>query len=676
MRANVKEALFQRPFLVTTIFTICSFWCSLTVNGLYNVALENIIRRYELSATFMSSVPATYGAVQCLLVIPLTYRFGRKCKAKVIGFSLITFSIGTFLFSLPHLLSDEYLPMDEQESCSTECIAKLTSLKYLFNVAYFLVGLGNIPMVTLTLSYICENNYYGTIETNYHYALYHAGTAFGPAVGMLVAGQFTNVWVDWYDKGLSAPGELSINSKLWVGTWWLPYWIVSCVLFITGAFIASCVPETLVSSYDVHQLDETLSNRTESTCVSASQSFHSTAGSFRSQTPSINRKTYRDSQRNIAVHGEGHDWSDLIPSYKKLFTNFAFIGLTGSCTADMAFVSIISIYGIQFLAEVYSISISGASIIFSASLSTVMIALPLSGYLIRSGQSAPNKQYIIRTLKYMRLFNCIAFVALLSFFMECDNTRYYYLGGDMNYNELNINSTWTPSAEKHPFNSDQMYGQCSLDSDRECPCGTDEYIPICATMGNGTKVTFFNPCHLGCDIIQLNQSARAFNSDRNLNTDEYQLQDCLCADDSASVELGSCAKYNCDWRIYFIIPCLVIACFSTFLQVVPGTMVGQTVVPDHLRTAALGLQALLFRAFGSIPLPIIAAKIIDSKCYWWGTTCMNERGACRAFDKYGMRTSFVTIIIILKAISILCYSISIKFTSSVDHLKNEPHEKD
>lgn len=100
MRSNVKEALFQRPFLVTIIFTICkfrniypldsareqqnynfepfkgSFWTSLTVNGLYNVALENIIRRYGLSATFMSSVPATYGAVQCLLVIPLTYRFG------------------------------------------------------------------------------------------------------------------------------------------------------------------------------------------------------------------------------------------------------------------------------------------------------------------------------------------------------------------------------------------------------------------------------------------------------------------------------------------------------------------------------------------------------------------------------------------------------------------------
>ena len=145
-------------------------------------------------------------------------------------------------------------------------------MKYLFNVAYFLVGLGSIPMVTLTLSYICENNFYGNIETNYHYALYHAGTAFGPAVGMLVAGQFTNVWVDWYDKGLSPPGELSTDSKLWVGTWWLSYWIVSCMLFLLGSFILCCVPETLISSYKAHQLDETMSNRTESTCVSGKYS--------------------------------------------------------------------------------------------------------------------------------------------------------------------------------------------------------------------------------------------------------------------------------------------------------------------------------------------------------------------------------------------------------------------
>jgi len=70
----------------------------------------------------------------------------------------------------------------------------------LFNFAYILLGAGNVPMYTLTLSYIHENNIFGKISTNHHYAWYHMNTAFGPAVGMLVGGQFSKVWVDWYDK--------------------------------------------------------------------------------------------------------------------------------------------------------------------------------------------------------------------------------------------------------------------------------------------------------------------------------------------------------------------------------------------------------------------------------------------------------------------------------------------
>ena len=83
---------------------------------------------------------------------------------------------------------------------------------------------------------------------------------------------------------------------------------------------------------------------------------------------------------------------------------------------------------------------------FSASLSTVMLALPLSGYLIR-GQPTNSRQSIKRALKYMRIFNCIAFISLLALFMECDSTRYYYLGGDIKYDELKVNSSWIPSGK-------------------------------------------------------------------------------------------------------------------------------------------------------------------------------------------------------------------------------------
>ena len=74
----------------------------------------------------------------------------------------------------------------------------------------------------------------------------------------------------------------------------------------------------------------------------------------------------------------------------------------------------------------------------------------------------------------------------------------------------------------------------------------------------------------------------------------------------------------------------------------------QAVVPDHLRSVALGINALIYRIFGTIPLPIIAARIIDSQCLWWSTTCQKEKGTCRAFDKYGLRHRFTLIFLTVR----------------------------
>ena len=52
-------------------------------------------------------------------------------------------------------------------------------------------------------------------------------------------------------------------------------------------------------------------------------------------------------EHNPPVKGEGYDWSDLFPSYKKIMSNVAYVAMTGVLTANLGFVSVISIYGIQ-----------------------------------------------------------------------------------------------------------------------------------------------------------------------------------------------------------------------------------------------------------------------------------------------------------------------------------------
>ena len=58
--------------------------------------------------------------------------FSRKWKAKVIGASLVLFSIGCFCFTLPHVLSEAYIPIKSTECKTSTCEAKLHRSKSKF----------------------------------------------------------------------------------------------------------------------------------------------------------------------------------------------------------------------------------------------------------------------------------------------------------------------------------------------------------------------------------------------------------------------------------------------------------------------------------------------------------------------------------------------------------------
>lgn len=682
----VRAYLYRHPFVVTCILAIGTFWCSFTINGIYNVAVENIMRRYELSATYMSSITAGYGIFQCLFVIPVSYRFGRKWKAKVIGVGMIIFSIGCFIFTLPHILSEEYVPNNSRE-CGEVCEAKLHKLRYLLNAAYLLLGVGNIPMYTLTLAYIHENNFRGKIATNHHYAWYHMNTAFGPAVGMLVGGQAAKVWVDWFDKNLPAPDHVTIDSKLWVGTWWFCYWISGIVCFSLGIFVLLFVPEKLKTrdrtKDDVivkvsknpsvtFQNAELRTSRSETYGQNLSLEKSGSKGrpsrSY-SHSTAISGISYQDVFDNPPDLGEGHDWSDFFVSMKRLFSNYTFLGVVLGCTFDMGFVSVISMYGLIYLSEIYNIPQDTASLIFSASLATVMFALPGSGFATRKVDVTLKKD-IKWAMHLLRILAACSMVCVLCLFMSCDDIEYKYAGGNVNFNQV-AHEAWNPLLDHDGFDgfNPQLYGTCSMDRDRPCKCSPEEYSPVCAnvtlTESNQTsweRVTFFSPCHLGCQYDRFASESSDFPTG---------ITDCKCLADSATFERGACTSYSCDWRIYFIIPGLVLGCFLTFFQVVPGTLVTQAIVPDHLRSAALGVNALVYRILGTIPSPIIAAKIIDTQCLWWSSTCQKERGACRAFDKYGLSSSFVTILFLLKVLNVISYSFALHHIDKLSHLKDK-----
>ena len=203
----------------------------------------------------------------------------------------------------------------------------------------------------------------------------------------------------------------------------------------------------------------------------------------------------------MKINGEGRDWSDLLSSYRKILKNISFLGVTGACTSSMAFTSIISMYGIQYLTEVYHVPHANSTVIFrlnyststefilnyafSMSLSTVLLALPISGYLSK-GINKTKMRDLKKTLRFMRLCSGIGGTCLLSLLMTCNNDEVLFAGGDVGFNDLNLEANWiqSNSSKYYQFNNEQLYGYCSLNNniDPKCPCGTDEYIPICAKV--------------------------------------------------------------------------------------------------------------------------------------------------------------------------------------------------
>ena len=249
-------------------------------------------------------------------------------------------------------------------------------MRYLFNLGYGLMGIGSMPQFTFAISYIWENNKYSDINTNYHYALIHGCTALGPAAGMVLAGKVTTIWVDQLDKGLEAPGEIDPNSKLWVGCWWLPFLIVAGIVFLLACLMATIIPEHLITYYPPEAIEESNRDDSDLSLVKQQQTASSDHGSWQTESTAVSvdsdsptsrrSRSTRESMRefNQPVTGEGYDWSDLLPSYKKILSNVAYVAMTGVLTANLSFVSVISIYGIQYLSEVYNMSIPTASFTF------------------------------------------------------------------------------------------------------------------------------------------------------------------------------------------------------------------------------------------------------------------------------------------------------------------------
>ena len=81
-------------------------------------------------------------------------------------------------------------------------------------------------------------------------------------------------------------------------------------------------------------------------------------------------------------------------------------------------------------------------------------------------------------------------------------------------------------------------------------------------------------------------------------------------------------------EVHYVVHCPSI---SSLIQLPYSRLSYCRCVADEQRSLSLGIQSLLFRAFGSAPGPILFGIIIDSTCMYWQREC-GRRGNCWAYD--------------------------------------------
>lgn len=214
------------------LFFLCaaSFLQGMTVNGFINTVITSIERRFDLHSYQSGLIASSYDIAACLCLTFVSYFGGNGHKPRWLGWGALVLGIGSLVFALPHFTAGRYEVEIDDEGLGTEtgtCLTNqsqveckdrasgLSSYRLIFMLGQLLHGVGATPLYTLGVTYLDEN-----VKSSYspiYIAIFYTAIL-GPAAGYLIGGAMLNVYTE-----VGQRTELTTDSPLWVGAWWIGF---------------------------------------------------------------------------------------------------------------------------------------------------------------------------------------------------------------------------------------------------------------------------------------------------------------------------------------------------------------------------------------------------------------------------------------------------------------------
>ncbi|XP_078252557.1 solute carrier organic anion transporter family member 4C1-like [Rhinoraja longicauda] len=562
------------------------------VNGLVNVNLSTIEKRYNLSSSIAGLISTGYDISFCALCLFISYYGQKGHKPRWVAFSAFMLGLGSLVFCLPHFCSGLYnygaqmkdicsfsTSNSTKVDCDSSAPSKTSSFLYLFLLGQLLHGVGGTPLYTLGTAYIDDT--VPNDKTSLYIGIGSGMSVLGPAFGYTLGGQMLDIYIDFnYVSNV----EIESDDSRWLGAWWIGFifcWLLSWCMIIP----LSCFPKHLPGTEQIQR--EKISEA------------HYTTDSF-----FLTREEF------------GESFKDFITVLRKMLKNSVFMCLViASCTEGLVITGFVTFLP-KYIENQFSQTASLAAIVGGATLIPGAVIGQIS-----SGVIISKLRFLCKSMIKMALATTGTSLLFASVFIFSYCTNIPFAGVNQNYYS-NITT-----------------GEIKLDAicNAHCQCNRHLFDPICGV----DHVQYFSGCYAGCTNTTMKDDHQVFDG-------------CACIPQNIfdyDASRGRCDS-ACNHMPMFL-GLFLFAVVFTFMTSTAITTAILRCVPSSQRSFSLGINWVFVRLLGAIPGPIIFGTVIDKSCIIWNEDECGNQGACWTYNNPKMALLFIAIGTTCKVITII-----------------------
>ncbi|XP_066275484.1 solute carrier organic anion transporter family member 3A1-like [Branchiostoma lanceolatum] len=630
----------------------CVVWClaivtqSITGIGLLTAVLSTIETRFQLESKDLGMLASAADIGGLIALAWLSY-YGGICT--------LVFAIGTIAFGLPHFMTPAYevdsgaLTNGTQDKAKDVCTSnRTTSSKctsdqgsssspyagvfVLLFLAQFVLGIGQSPTLPLATTYVDDHVTKKALP--FYLGFSYMTFSFGPPLGLFLGGFTLSRYVD-IDKGID-PATLGLfqGSPLWVGAWWLGFFVMAGLLGLVASLLL-LFPAALKQPKEENDNAEEDGNR-----MLPGMEIHDSPSSF-------------DPAETLKQQAK-----DILLSLKKVLTNWSFMCITMASVSLSASVSTYSFLP-KYMETQFDMHKSQAS------------------YLM--GVNIPYGHSLNANVTLGGLPGGIALTSPCNADCGCrlDNYRPVCASDGITY----FSGCHAGCHERHSFPGP---GGIKLSNYSNCGCVTSRLPSI---TGGGTKqpagiqtvmvasegVTEYfasvwataNPEPIEPDgaTIADATSLNVSQTDRSTVSVISELNSDTDLTSSVQIKAETFAfSIRCPTKCNSLAPFLALLSLNVISRsmiILPFMMTILRILSPDTKTFGVGVQSLLNRLLAYIPAPIYIGALIDRSCELWSFSC-GVRGACLLYDMPMNRLLFIGVQVLFTSVTIALLLVAIR----------------